>query len=106
MSTHLVRAMLGSLLALLVTCAASAQDKEKGRALAESLCARCHMNEGQGEKQSPTEVPGFRAIANRPNQSMQGVVAWLRTTPPMMPDHHLTQDEMYDLAGFILSLRQ
>ena len=98
--------MLGSLVVLLITGAASAQDSEKGRALAESLCAHCHMNEGQGEKQSPMDVPAFRAIANRPNQSMQGILTWLRSTPPMMPNHHLTQDEMYDLASFILSLRR
>jgi len=105
MTTPLFPAMLGSLAVLLVTCAASAQDKEKGRALAVSLCAHCHMNEGQGEKQRPMDVPGFRAIANRPNQSMRGIVAWLRSVPPMMPNHHISQDEMHDLAAFILSLR-
>ena len=68
--------------------------------------AHCHMGEGQGEKHGPMQIPGFRAIANRPNQSMQGIVAWLRSTPPMMPNHHHTQNEMYDLAGFILSLRR
>jgi cytochrome c len=97
---------MGSLVVLLVTFAASAQENEKGRALAESLCARCHMNEGQGEKQGPMGVPGFRAIANRSNQSIRGIVAWLRSAPTMMPNHHLTQDEMYDLANFILSLRR
>ena len=50
-------------------------------------------------------VPGFRAVANRPNQSVEGVVAWLKSAPTMMPNHHLTQDEMYALASFILSLR-
>jgi cytochrome c553 len=105
MSTRLLPAALGSLLVLLVAGVASAQDQEKGRALAVSLCAHCHMNERQGEKQNPMEVPGFRAIANRPDQSMGGIVTWLRSVPPMMPNHHLTQDEMYDLAAFILSLR-
>jgi cytochrome c553 len=106
MSTRLLPAALGSLIVLLVAGVASAQDQEKGRALAVSLCAHCHMNEGPGEKQRPSEVPGFRAIANRPNQSMGGIVTWLRSVPPMMPNHHLSQDEMYDLAAFILSLRQ
>ena len=51
-------------------------------------------------------VPGFRAIANRPNQSVEGILAWLKSVPPMMPNHHLTQDEIHDLANFILSLRR
>ncbi len=97
--------MTAALLALIVTTAAAAQDSEKGRALADRLCARCHMNPGQGEKQGPMGVPGFRAVANRPNQSTEGIVAWLKSAPTMMPNHHLTQDEIYALASFIMSLR-
>ena len=50
-------------------------------------------------------VPGFRAVANRLNQSNQGIVAWLKSAPTMMPNHHLTQDEICALASFIMSLR-
>jgi hypothetical protein len=50
-------------------------------------------------------VPGFRAVANWPGQSVEGVIAWLKSAPTMMRNHHLTQDEMYALAAFILSLR-
>lgn len=77
----------------------------KGRALAERLCASCHMGPGQGEKQSANEIPGFEAVAQRPNQTVDGIIDWLRSVPPMMPDHHLTQDEMTALAEFIMSLR-
>jgi cytochrome c553 len=98
-------ALMAGLLALIVTTAAVAQDSEKGRALAERLCARCHLNPSQGEKQGPMGVPGFRAVANRPNQSTQGIVAWLKSAPTMMPNHHLTQDEIYVLASFIMTLR-
>src|SRR5690349_2553092 len=106
MSTRLLPVGLGSLLVLLIAGGASAQDRDKGHTLAVSLCAHCHMSEGQGEKRNPMEVPAFGAIANRPNQSIRGIVTWLRSVPPMMPNHHLSQDEMYDLAAFILSLRQ
>ncbi len=30
---------------------------------------------------------------------------WLRSVPPMMPNHHLSQNEMEELAEFIMSLR-
>jgi mono/diheme cytochrome c family protein len=77
----------------------------KGRRLASSLCAKCHLNAGQGEKQGPMGIPGFAAVANRPNQSFEDVVRWLRSVPPMMPDHKLTTEEMDVLAAFIMSLR-
>jgi mono/diheme cytochrome c family protein len=84
----------------------AAASEDQGRALAQILCARCHMNEGQREKQGPMGVPSFDAIANRPNQSLSGILIWLKSVPPMMPNHHLTQDEMIDLADFIISLKR
>lgn len=83
----------------------AAGDTAKGRELAQALCAQCHLNEGQGEKQGPMGIPGFAAVANRPGQSLNGILAWLKSVPPMMPNHHLTQDEMFALAAYILSLR-
>jgi mono/diheme cytochrome c family protein len=77
-----------------------------GRDLAERLCATCHMNPGQGEKVGHAGIPAFSAIANRPGQSFEGVVTWLKSAPPMMPNHHLSQDEMFKLAEFIMSLRK
>lgn len=84
--------------------AAVAQDVGRGRALAERLCAQCHMVPGQGEKRAANEIPGFVAVARRRNQTPEGIVAWLRSVPPMMPNHHLSQDEMYALAAFIMTL--
>lgn len=91
--------------AVATSTAVVAQDVEKGRALATRLCSRCHMNADQGEKQGAMGVPGFNAVANRPYQSVESIVAWLQSAPKMMPNHHLTQDEMHALAAFILSLR-
>ena len=101
---HAVAAAAG-IAVLGIAAIASAQSLEKGRALAERLCASCHMNPGQGEKSGPRGIPGFAAVASRPGQTHEAVVHWLRSVPPMMPDHHLTQDEAYDLADFIMSLR-
>jgi hypothetical protein len=84
---------------------AGPDDVARGRDLAEHLCASCHMNPGQGEKEGRAGIPGFNAVANRPGQSIDGIVAWLKLAPPMMPKHHLSQEEMFQLATFILSLR-
>lgn len=92
--------------ALLAAAPASADDGiETGRRLAERLCASCHLNPGQGEKAGPAGIPGFYAVARRPDQTAEAIVDWLRSVPPMMPDHHLTQDEMVSLSQFIMSLR-
>lgn len=84
---------------------ASADDVQRGKELAEQLCAVCHLNPGQGEKTGPDTIPGFAAVARRPGQTLEGIMEWLRSVPPMMPDHHLSQDEMEAIGFFILSLR-
>ncbi len=84
---------------------AGRSEADRGRAMAERMCAYCHMSPGQGEKDGPRGIPSFQAVANRPNQHLEGIVAWLRSVPPMMPDHHLTHDETEILAQFIMSLR-
>ena len=96
------------ILGVLTPCSgvlAGADDVARGRELAERLCASCHMNPGQGEKSGRAGIPSFHAVAGRPGQSITGIVGWLKMAPPMMPNHHLSQDEMFRLAAFILSLR-
>jgi mono/diheme cytochrome c family protein len=93
------------LLPALTGAARAADDVEAGRQLAERLCATCHLNPGQGEKTGPEGIPGFHAVAKRPNQTVADIVSWLESVPPMMPDHHLSRDEMLALAQFIMSLK-
>ncbi len=87
------------------TAANAGEAAAKGRALAERLCATCHLGPGQGEKRAPGEIPGFYAVARRPGQTIESIMDWLRSVPPMMPNHHLSQNEMEELAEFIMSLR-
>ncbi len=87
------------------TAVADEKDVVRGRELAQTLCAGCHLNPGQGEKSGPHGVPAFSAIADRPQQTLHGVIKWLESRPVMMPDHRLTRDETYLLAQFIMSLR-
>jgi mono/diheme cytochrome c family protein len=108
----MLRLSTAAAVALLVTGAGTLPargedaDVAKGRQLASTLCAQCHLNEGQGEKEGPMGVPGFVAVANRPDQTFGGIVRWLKAVPPMMPDHNLTLDEIDQLAAFIMSLRE
>jgi mono/diheme cytochrome c family protein len=108
------RALVQVFLAMAVTAAGvlagtqarADEETERGRALAEKLCAVCHLNPGQGDKTGPGTIPGFAAVAKRPDQTLEGIMDWLRSVPPMMPDHHLSQDEMEAIAFYILSLQQ
>ncbi len=103
------RAMIATMAVLLSSSAIAfpaEADVTRGRELATRLCAVCHLNEGQGEKQGPSGIPGFVAIANRPSMTTEGIVAWLKSAPPMMPNHHLTNDEAHALADYIASLRK
>lgn len=103
----MTRAMITVAAAMLSLSSAvsAAADAAKGRELATRLCAVCHLNEGQGEKQGASGIPGFVAIANRPSMTVEGIVSWLKSAPPMMPNHHLTNDEAYALAHYIASLK-
>lgn len=94
------------ILAFWAESAGATDDVARGRALAERLCAQCHMAPGQGEKRAVNEIPGFAAVARRRNQTPEGIIAWLRSIPPMMPNHHLSQDEMHALAAFIMTLAE
>ena len=96
----------GALMSVAAHAEPTADDVRKGNELAIALCAECHLNPGQGEKQGPMGIPGFSAVANRPLQTHDGVVSWLASIPPMMPNHNLTQDEMHALAAYIMSLRK
>jgi len=88
-------------------CSAFARsDVEKGRDLAQRMCAACHMQPGQGEKTDHTGIPSFRAVASRPGQSVDGIASWLNVAPPTMPNHHLSHEQKVELAAFIISLRE
>lgn len=105
-----IRAVLSltTLMSIVVPAApafAETDDVVRGQKLARRLCASCHMNPGQGEKSGPAGIPSFQAVADRDGQSLAGIVTWLKSAPPMMPNHRLTQDEIYQLAQFILSLK-
>lgn len=84
---------------------ARAQDATRGNELVQTHCANCHVAARQGDLTGRSGVPTFEAIANRPAPTFDGVVRWLRSVPNVMPNHRLTQDEILDLAEYIMYLR-
>jgi mono/diheme cytochrome c family protein len=87
---------------------------ERGRAIAEKICWACHVV-GPDQKYSPIlrePGPDFRAIAAKPDTSVQSLTAFLQSThrmegkPYAMPDPRLTNDMIAQVVSYILSLRQ
>ncbi len=81
-------------------------DVGNGLAVARKLCTTCHLIGEPNEGPSPADVPTFASIANRPNQSPEGLTNWLMAPHQPMPDPHLTRIEIRDLTGYILSLKR
>ncbi len=52
-----------------------------------------------------TDVPSFRAIAARPNQTPQRLQGFIMTPHRPMPGIPLTLAEINDVAAYILSLK-
>jgi cytochrome c len=78
---------------------------ERGRALAEANCARCHAIGGTGE--SPlAKAPPFRTLHRRyPVENLAEALAeGIRTAHPGMPEFELQPGQINDLIAYLKSL--
>jgi mono/diheme cytochrome c family protein len=80
-------------------------DPFKGKELAKQLCANCHLVDSQQE-QTNADVPSFNEIANKDGQTAGAIMAHIMLPKHPMPTIPLTQDELSDLAAYILSMRK
>jgi mono/diheme cytochrome c family protein len=77
-------------------------DAEEGFVYAKEVCANCHAI--VSEEASPVqEAPTFDEIARRSKGSAKRVVERLVAIHPKMPNIPMEQDELNDLAAYILS---
>jgi len=81
-------------------------DIENGETLARKLCVGCHVLDLGAESIPQADVPSFRTIAGRPDQTFETLTTWLLAPHAPMPDPHLSRTEIRDLAGYIMSLRK
>lgn len=80
-------------------------DPFKGKALAKQLCANCHIVDSQ-QQQGLADVPSFNEIGNKEGQTAGAIMAHIMLPKHPMPTIPLTQDELSDLAAYILSMRK
>jgi mono/diheme cytochrome c family protein len=84
--------------------AASGQDVEHGRRLAERWCAACHAT-----GTAPTKfhrAPPLAAIAARQDVSSEMITSFLLLPHATMPNLPLSRQDAADLAAFIMDMRK
>jgi cytochrome c len=95
-------------LALLMESAGGVQaaDTASGGALARQLCVNCHVvAPGEAGTAMTADIPTFKAIANKPGQTVEKVQDFILSPHPPMPQVQLTNIERANLAAYILSLK-
>jgi len=98
--------------ATLVSAApAQAQSLEKlsvmeGERLARALCVNCHQVAPDGSGTALSDVPGFAAVANRPDMTREAIESYVLSPHPAMPQIQFTRDELADISAYIMSLRE
>ena len=102
-----VRVALAVLAALVVAGPAGAQpaSAERGKAMAERLCARCHAIGVSGA--SPlAEAPPLRTFNEKwPLEQLEEALAeGIMTGHPEMPEFELTPEEIQDLLAYLATL--
>jgi mono/diheme cytochrome c family protein len=80
-------------------------DPERGRALAERRCAKCHQVLPGSRGPSAAEAPAFQAVADDPAATEAALRAFLRTSHEDVPTVPLTPGETGDVVAYLLSLR-
>ncbi len=82
-------------------------DPRVGQALAERLCASCHVVGGEARRDSMlVDVPSFAAIANKNGQTVEGIAGRIVIPHPPMPQVQLTRAEIAAVSAYIFSLRK
>ena len=97
-------AALGFILATGCARAEQAQT-DRGRALAEQWCAKCHAIAPGREGPEP-RIPSFMRMAADPENTREALRQFITIPHFEMPPQTLTRAEIDDVIAYILSLRR
>jgi mono/diheme cytochrome c family protein len=85
--------------------AQSVGDVAMGRAFAQQICSECHNTE-KNQRPSPNGLaPNFDTIARTPGLTAIALTAALRTSHRAMPNIIIPDDDLRNVAAYILSLQ-
>ncbi len=89
-------------------CGAYAQvagDPAKGHQFVAQICSQCHNIE-KGQRPSPNgQAPNFETIAKTPGMTALALTAALRTPHRTMPNIIIADDDLRNVAAYVLSLQ-
>ena len=89
-------------------CGAHAQpagDAAKGHEFVQQICSECHTIE-KGRRPSPNgQAPNFETIAKTPGMTAIALTAVLRTPHRNMPNIVIANDDLRDVAAYVMSLQ-
>ncbi len=89
-------------------CGAHAQpagDAAKGHEYVQQICSECHTIE-KGQRPSPNgQAPNFETIAKTPGMTAIALTAVLRTPHRNMPNIVIANDDLMDVAAYVMSLQ-
>ena len=97
--------MLSAFLVLGSRQAQAYGDPAEGHQLAATWCSGCHQIDPRAQLLATDAVPSFQAIAAMPSTTAMSIRAFLSTSHSVMPNFHLTDTQISDVAAYILSLR-
>ena len=81
-------------------------DIAAGDRLAHNLCINCHVVDTSSPVLRTDRVPSFSWIANQDGETATSVTVWLSISHERMPNYTLTDDEIRNVAAYIMSLRK
>ena len=82
-----------------------AGDVSKGHQFGQQICSECHTVE-KGQRPSPNgQAPNFETIAKTPGMTAIALTAVLRTPHRNMPNIIIADEDLRNVAAYILSLQ-
>ena len=85
--------------------AQTAGDVAKGHEFVQQICSECHTVE-KGQRRSPNgEAPNFETIAKTPGMTTIALTAVLRTPHRNMPNIIIADEDLRNVAAYVLSLQ-
>ena len=86
--------------------AQEAGDLQKGRALAQQVCAECHAVGTEDARSPNSRSPSFVAIASTPGMTAIALNVLLHTSHRSMPNLILDAEQTSGIIAYVLSLKK
>jgi len=103
---HWCFAVIGSTIGAHGVQAQEAGDLQRGRALAQRVCAECHAVGTQDISSPNARSPSFVTVAATPGMTATALNVMLHTSHRSMPNIILTAEETNGIIAYILSLKK